>query len=179
VFIISLLVKKLATARIAKIIEQAQKWEWLGYFFISVVALIRISFTATCLYAGLFLADIKVRFRDLFKVALLADFVFVAAEIAKLITLIFFNEVNTLADLQFQPLSLLQLFDKDSVDSLLVYPLSLLNVFEVLYWLALAWLLIGVVEKPLGNTLKTAAISYGPGLLLWVLFVMFLTVNLT
>ena len=62
---------------------------------------------------------------------------------------------------------------------MLVFPLSLLNVFEALYWLALAWLLTGVVEKPIGSTLKTVATSYGSGLLLWVLFVMFLTVNLT
>ncbi len=110
---------------------------------------------------------------------MLADFVFVAAGIAKLVILIFFKEVDTLDDLQFQPLSLMQLFDKGSVDALLVYPLSLLNVFEVLYWLALAWLLTGVVEKPMGSTFKTVATSYGPGLLVWVLFVMFLTVNLT
>ncbi len=171
--------EKLAAGRISKIIEQSQKWQWLGYLFIPIVVLIRVSFTAICLYTGLFVANLKVQFRDLFKVALLADFVFVLAGMVKLGVLIFFKEVNTLEDLQFQPLSLMQLFDKGSVDSLLVYPLSLLNVFEVLYWLALAWLLTGVVEKPMGSTLKTVATSYGSGLLLWVLFVMFLTVNLT
>lgn len=171
--------EKLAIDRIAKIIEQSEKWQWLGYGFISIVILIRVSFTAICLYTALFVTDLKVRFRDLFKVALLADFVFVAAGIAKLMILIFFKEVNTLDDLQFQPLSLMQLFDKDSVDALLVYPLSLVSVFELLYWLALAWLLTEVIEKPLGSSLKTVASSYGTGLLLWVLFVMFLTVNLT
>ncbi len=171
--------EKLATDRIAKIVEQSQKWQWLGYVFIPIIVLIRVSFTATCLYSGYFLVNMKIRFRDLFKVALLADFVFVAAGIAKLVILIFFKEANTLDDLQFQPLSLMQLFDKDSVDALLVYPLSLLNVFEVLYWLALAWLLTGVMEQPMGSSIKTVASSYGSGLLLWVLFIMFLTVSLT
>lgn len=171
--------EKLATERISMIIEQSQKWHWLGYVFIPIVVLIRVSFTAICLYTGLFLTDLKVRFRDLFKVALLSDFVFVLAGFVKLVILIFFKEVNTLDDLQFQPLSLMQLFDKGSVDALLVYPLSLISVFELLYWLALAWLLTGVVEKPLGSLLKTVASSYGTGLLLWVLFVMFLTVNLS
>ena len=128
--------EKLATDRIAKMIEQSHKWQWLGYLFIPILVLIRVSFTTICLYTGLFVADLKVRLRDLFKVALLADFVFVAAGIVKLVMLIFFKEVNTLDDLQFQPLSLMQLFDKGSVDALLVYPLGLLNAFELLYWLA-------------------------------------------
>jgi hypothetical protein len=104
--------EKLATARIAKIIEQSQKWQWLGYVFIPVVVLIRVGFTATCLYSGYFIANLKVRFKDLFKVALLSEFVFVLAGLVKLIILIFFKEVSTLDDLQFQPLSLMELFDK-------------------------------------------------------------------
>lgn len=171
--------EQLAINKIEPIILTIKKWQWLGYVIIPIVIMIRVGFITICLYIGLFVADLKVRFRELFKVALLSDFVFVLAGLVKLIILIFFKEVNTLEDIQFQPLSLMQLFDKGSVDALLIYPLSLLNIFEVLYWLALAWLLTGVVEKPFGSSLKTVASSYGTGLLLWVLFVMFLTVNLT
>lgn len=171
--------EKLATDRIANLFEQSHKWQWLGYIFIPIIVLIRVGFTAICLYTGLFIANIKVRFRDLFKVALLADFVFVLAGVVKLIILIFFKEVNTLDDLQFQPLSLMELFDKKAFDALFIYPLSLISVFELLYWLALAWLLTSLVEKPFGSSLKMVASSYGIGLLLWVLFVMFLTVNLS
>ncbi|HCT29187.1 MAG TPA: hypothetical protein DIW31_00270 [Bacteroidales bacterium] len=171
--------EKLATDRIADMVEQSQKWQWLGYVFIPIVVLIRVSFTAICIYTGQFLANLKVRFRDLFKVALIADFVFVLAGLVKLVILIFFKEVSTLDDLQFQPLSLMEVFDKKEVDALFIYPLSLVSIFEALYWFALAWLLTGVIDKPFGNSLKTVASSYGTGLLLWVLFVMFLTVNLS
>lgn len=171
--------EKFATDRIAKMVEQSHKWQWLGYVFIPIVVLIRISFSTICLYTGYFLSNLKVRFKTLFKVALLSDFIFVMAGLVKLVILIFFKEVNTLTDMQFQPLSLMELFDRKAVDALLVYPLSLISVFELLYWLALAWLLTGVVEKPLGSSLKTVTSSYGTGLLLWVLFVMFLTVNLS
>ena len=171
--------EKLTTDRITKFIEQSNNWRWLGYISISIIVLMRVGFTATCLYIGLFVAELKARFRDLFKVALLADFVFVLAGIIKLIILILLKEVNTLDDLQFQPLSLMELFDKTSVDVMLIYPLSLLNVFEALYWLTLAWLLTGIMEKPLGSTVKTVATSYGTGLVMWVLFVIFLTVTLS
>jgi len=171
--------EQLAVDRIAKMIEMSQKWEWLGYIFIPIIVLIRVSFTAICLYIGCFLANSQIRFRELFKVALLADFVFVLAGIAKLVILIFFKDVNKLEDLQFQPLSFLELFPKNTVDKLFIYPFSLLSVFELLYWLVLAWLLSGLLEKPFDNAMRRVASSYGTGLLLWVLFVMFLTVNLT
>lgn len=165
--------------RIDRIIKVSNKWQWLGYILIPIIIIIQTSYTAVCLYTGFFLTNLKVRFKDLFKVALLANIIFVLAGLVKLVILIFFKEVNTLSDLQFQPLSLMELFDKDTIDSMFIYPLSLISVFELLYWLSIAWLLTGVVEKPLGSTLKTVASSYGTGLLLWVLFVMFLTVNLS
>lgn len=171
--------QQLSIPRIEQLIENSKKWQWIGYVFIPIVVLIRVSYTAICLYTSYFLANLKIRFKDLFKVALLSDFVFVLAGLVKLVILVIFKEVGTLDDLQFQPLSLMELFDKGSVDVMLIYPLSLISVFELFYWLALAWLLSGVIEKPLGSSLKTVASSYGTGLLLWVLFVMFLTVNLS
>jgi hypothetical protein len=171
--------EQLAVDRIDKLFKMSQKWEWLGYIFIPIIVLIRVSFTAICLYIGCFLTNSQIRFRELFKVALLADFVFVLARIAKLVILIFFRDVGKLEDLQFQPLSFLELFPKNTVDKLFIYPFSLLSIFELLYWLALAWLLSGLLEKPFDNALVRVASSYGTGLLLWVLFVMFLTVNLT
>jgi len=146
---------------------------------IPLLTLIRIAFTTTCLYIGCFFADLKVSFSALFKVALLADFVFVLAGITKLVILIFFKDVSTLNDLQFQPLSLLELFDKNAVEYYLIYPLSLISPFEILYWVVLSWLLVEVISQPIGKNFKTVAFSYGTGLLLWVLFIMFITIHLT
>jgi hypothetical protein len=170
--------EQLAADRIAKMIEVSKKLQWLGYIFVPIVGLMRICFTAICIYIGCFIAELRISFGKFFKIALLADFVFVLAGIVKLVILIFFRNISTLNDLQFQPFSLLELFDSTSIEALFIYPFTLISVFELLYWLALAWLLSGVIEKPFGNSLKKVASSYGIGLLLWVLFVMFLTVNL-
>lgn len=169
---------KLATDRIAKMIKLSQKWQWVGYIFASVIILIRVSFTTLCVYIGSFLGNLNIRFKDLFKVALLADFVFVLAGITKL-GFLFFRPINKLEDMQFQPLSLIELFDKGVVKTFLIYPYSLISVFELLYWLALAWLLSSVIERPFFVSLKLVARSYGLGLLLWVLFVVFITESLS
>lgn len=170
---------QLSINRIEEIFQNTIKYKILGYFIIPVIILIRVCYTSICIYIGCLFSSEKVRLNNIVRISILAEFVFVLAGLAKLVILVFFKEVNTLDDLQFQPLSLMELFNRELVDQLFFYPLSLISIFEALYWLVLAWLLMDVVEKPFGSTLKTVASSYGTGLLLWVLFVMFLTVNLS
>jgi len=173
------LAKQLEVDRITKIIEFSRKWQWLIYIYIPFVVLIRVGFSTFCLYTGCYYAEIKIRFHKLFKISLLADFVFVFAGVTKLVILIFFKNVHTLDDLQFQPFSLLELFDRSSVEPCFIYPLSLIGLFELIYWVVLARLLAEVIEQPFEKSLKMVALSYGSGLVLWVLFGMFLTINLT
>lgn len=168
----------LASDRINGMIELSHKWQWVGYVLIPVMILIRVGYTAACLYMGCFIAEIRVHFGKLFKIALLADFVFVVAGIMKLVFLIFFKDISTLDDLQFQPLSIMELFDRSAIEPCFIYPLSVINLFELLYWLVLTGLLSEVIEKPFIKSLKTVIFSYGSGLLLWVLVGMFLTLNL-
>lgn len=178
--------EQIALERIDKIIEFSGKWEWASYAVLPIIIIIRIFYTSVFLFVGIFFTEMKVDFGKLFKIALLADFVYVLAGLVKLVILIFFREVNTLQDLQFQPLSVVELLSAKTIDPLFVYPLSLLNVFELGYFLVLAWLLVGVIngaseERPVkfGKSLKLVTASYGSGLLLWVLVVMFFTLNLS
>ena len=170
---------KLAIDRIAKMIKLSQKWQWVGYILIPILILIRVGFTTICLYIGSFFSELRSPFDKLFKVALLSDFVFVLAGLTKLYILYFFKQVSTIADLQFQPFSLLELFGKGKVDTFLIYPFSLISVFELLYWFALAWLLSFVINRSFIASLKMVALSYGTGLFLWVLSVAFITVSLS
>ena len=171
--------EQLAADRIEKMIELSRKWQWMGYFLIPLLVLIRISFTSTCIYIGCFFADLIVHFGKLFKIAVLADFVFVLAGLVKVVILIFFKGIDTMDDLQFQPLSLLELFDRKSLEPFFIYPFAIISIFELLYWLILAWLLSDIIDQPFTESLKTVSSSYGAGLALWVLFTIFLTINLT
>ncbi len=178
--------QQLALSRIDQMLELSKKWQWVGYAILPVIILLRVFYTTIFLYIGVFFTELKIEFGKLFKVALLADFVFVLAALVKLVILIFFKEVSTLEDLQFTPLSVMELLDSNTVDVLFVYPLGLLNVFELGYFLVLAWLLITVLneaneERPVkyGKSLQIVTVSYGSGLLLWVVLVMFLTLNMS
>lgn len=178
--------QQLSLTRIDKMLELSKKWQWVGYAILPVIILLRVFYTSIFLYIGVFFTELKIEFGKLFKIALLADFVFVLGALAKLVILIFFKEISTLEDLQFSPLSVMELLDSSTIDMLFVYPLSLLNVFELGYFLVLAWLLITVLneaneERPVkyGKSLQIVTVSYGSGLLLWVVLVMFLTLNMS
>ena len=178
--------QQISLSRIDRMLELSKKWQWVGYAILPVIILLRVFYTTIFLYIGVFFTELKVEFGKLFKVALLADFVFVLAALAKLVILIFFKKISTLEDLQFSPLSIMEFLDTSAVDTLFVYPLSLLNIFELGYFLVLAWLLITVLneaneEHPVkyGKSLQIVTVSYGSGLLLWVVLIMFLTLNMS
>lgn len=177
--------EQLALSRIDKMVELSKKWEWLGYVSIPIILFVRVAFTSLCLYIGIFFVEIDLKFSVLFKIALLAEFVYFVSGFAKLIVFIFFKEVSTLNDLQFTPFSLLNIFDKNAIDPLFVHPLGMLNIFNLVYFLVLAWLLKDLINEEkenlsqkYGGALKLVVTSYGSGLLLWVVLGMFLTLNL-
>jgi hypothetical protein len=177
--------EQLAISRIDTILELSKKWEWLGYVSIPIILFIRVAFTSFCLYIGIFFVEIDLKFNKLFKIALLSEFVYFLSGFAKLIVFIFFKEVSTLNDLQFTPFSLLNIFDKNAIDPLFVHPLGMLNIFNLVYFLVLASMLKDLINEgketqiqKYGGALKMVFSSYGSGLLLWVVLVMFLTLNL-
>ncbi|WP_321997815.1 hypothetical protein [Draconibacterium orientale] len=177
---------QLSISRIEKLFSLSSEQQWINYIILPIIIFLRTFYTSIFLYIGISLTQLEINFSKLFKIALLADFVFVISTIAKLIILIFFKDVYTLNDLQFIPLSILEILDNNRIDQVFIYPLSMLNVFEVSYFFVLAWLLHTILKEEneklsikFGQSLKLVAASYGSGLLLWVLVVMFITLNLT
>lgn len=177
---------KIAFDRLINLYELSRKWQWIGFVLIPIIVLLRVFYTSVVLYTGVIFADLKVRFGKIIKVALLADFVYILSGLAKLVILIFFKEISTLEDLQFQPFSVMELLDRHNVDQLFIYPLNLLNVFELAYILALAWLVYIILNKSkegqpvkFMQSLKLVIASYGSSLLFWVAVNMFFTLNMT
>ncbi|QIA09591.1 hypothetical protein [Draconibacterium halophilum] len=177
---------QITETRIEELFNSMRHLTPIGYAILPMVVIVRIFYTSIFLYIGIFISELKIEFRQLIKIALLADFVYVLSGLIKLITLIFFKQIYTLKDLQFQPFSVMELIDKKMVDPLFVYPLSLLNLFELGYILILARLLVKVINEANGErfvtikkSLKLVILSYGSGVLILVLVVMFITLNLT
>ena len=172
--------EQLTEEKIEEAFSFNQKWSWLGYVFIPIIYLLKFSFISLVLLTGLFFINKTVSFSVLFKAVMLAEIPFLLIPLIKLFWFLFIQTQYTFNDLQyFYPLSALQLFDVKSLAIWQIYPLQLLNVFEMVYWGMLAYWLKRLLNITLTKSMEMVIASYGTGLLLWVVFVTFLSLNAT
>ena len=176
---LSSLSDQMGVDRVKTMLQLQREWEWAGYVLIPVLYLLKLTLTALSLNVGTMLFNFKVSFNKLFRIALLAEAVFLLPIVLKLLWFIFVQTSFTLDDLQyFYPLSALNFFEPGSVATWWVYPLQLANAFEVAYWLLLAYGLHRLLHTHYDRALTLVLASYLPGLLLWVTLVTFLSVSL-
>jgi hypothetical protein len=170
--------EQLTSERIEEIISQKDKWIWLSYAILPFIYLFKFSLIALVLLTGFFFIDKKVNFSVLFKAVMLAEIPFLLVPLIKLFWFLFVQTHYDFNDLQyFYPLSALQLFQVKSLATWQIYPLQLLNVFELVYWVLLAYWLKRLLNITLTKGMEVVIASYGTSLLLWVVFITFLSLN--
>ena len=129
------------------------------------------------LYIWLFFNNKDIKFKELFLVVVKAEFIFLVVGIIKLVYLASSSDL-TFEDIQYyQPLSALSIVGYDEIAAWFIYPLQILNLFELAYWILLAYLLARQVQVTVDNAFKVVLGSYGSALVIWVVFIMFLTLN--
>ena len=179
------LAEKLTSSQINEILNFQEKWQWVTYALIPIFIIIKTSIIASILYVGVFFFSLsKINFKQLWDAVVKSEFIFIAVGVAKIIWFYFFQTNYTLEDLQyFYPLSALNIVGYQGLEPWFIYPLQVLNLFELVYWLVLAYFIgkLAFTEKdkgkPMDLGLKIVASSYGSALLLWVVVVMFFTLN--
>jgi hypothetical protein len=105
--------------------------------------------------------------------------VFALANVIKIFALLFFKKVDGLEDLNYYPLSLINITGTDDLYKWLVYPLQTLNLFELGYWLLLAKGLEITCSKDFSNMLILVLSTYVLGLLIWIMIVMLFIMGIT
>ena len=172
--------EQLTADKIDALIDQTQQWAWLGYVFIPIIYLLKFSVIALILLTGFFIINKKVSFSLLFKAVMLAEIPFLLVPLIKLLWFMFIQTDYTFQDLQyFFPLSALQLFEVANLPTWQIYPLQLLNLFELVYWISLAYWLKRLLLISLTSGMEMVIASYGTSLLLWVVFITFLSLSFT
>jgi hypothetical protein len=161
-----------------EVLAQMMEYRWVGYALTPVLLLIKWLFVAGLLYTALFFSQVPVSFKSLWRIALQSEWVFVLAALIKFCWFYFFATNYTLQDLQFfYPLSAANLFTPDELEAWWVYPFQIINLFEVTYWVVLAILLGKLIQVSTDKAFEYVAKGYGTGLLLWVLLIVFITLN--
>jgi hypothetical protein len=171
--------EQFSNSQIEQYLEFQDEWQWLTYIFTPLVLLIKTLLISSVIYIGsFFLSKIPLTFKQIWNIVLTAEFVFLLIGIIKIIWFYFFQTNYTLKDIQyFYPFSALNIVGYEELEPWLIYPFQVLNLFELGYWLILAYNIGKAAETTMDNGLKIVAYSYGSSLLLWLVVVMFFTLN--
>lgn len=156
-----------------------QRWQWISYAIILVFLLLKITLVSSVLYIGTFFySKVSVTFKQLWAVALKAEFVFLLVGVAKIVWFYFFQTNYTLEDIQFfYPLSALNIVGYKGLEAWYIYPFQVLNLFEVAYIFILAYYIGKLTQTNTDRGLTIVSASYVPALVLWVVCVMFFTLS--
>ena len=173
-------VDRISIERISEILSSRKEIGWPSFVIPPIFFFIKFCLIAVCFSILALLLGLKVDFSSFFFSASIAEIALILSSIFRFFWFFFFQSSYTLEDIKyFSPLSIVSLFDAKELDPLLIYPLRLLNGFEVLYWLSLALLLKDTLKKNFLSSLYFVACSYGIGLLVWVVLVTFVRLSLS
>lgn len=174
------LAEKLTHSQIEDALNLRDKWEWLAYIFLPLLFLIKISIIAAILDIGCFFYSKEIKYKKLFNIVVKAEFVFLLVIVFKTAWFYFFKTDYNLEDLQyFYPLSALNIIGYEGLQPWFIYPFQVLNLFELAYWIILAYLIGKELDENTDKGFSIVASSYGVSLLIWVVGVMFFTLNMS
>ncbi len=166
--------------QIQEVLNIQERWNWLSYCIIPLLMLLKVSVIAVVLSIGCFFFERHIQYKKLFLIVTKAEFIFLFVGVFKTLWFYIFKHDYSLEDLQhFYPMSVLNLIGHKDLRPWFIYPLQVVNVFEIIYWGILAYLLGKGLQVSTDKGMTIVASSYGVGLLIWVAAVMFFTLNVS
>ena len=163
---------------ILSLIEKSNEWQWVGYTIIIPLYMIKLVLITTCISLGYFFARNSFNFNTFFNVIIFAELIFLLPILIKLIWFLFVQTDYNLNDLTlFYPLSALNLVNTETLPRYWLAPLQTLNLFEAAYWFLLAYGIANATGFSFKRSFGLVMSSYGIGLVLWLVLVMFLTIT--
>ena len=171
--------EQLTIERIDEMLEKQSESKFISYLLIPFTTGFQVFLVAFCLNCGTIMMSYKTGFRPLFALVMRSSVVFLIWKLMMTFILLFI-QIQVFDDLiTTNKFALSGFVDKESIPKWLIYPLSIINIFEVAFWALLALGMSRLLEKSFKSSLSFVATTYGLGLLTWVLFILFLQVSLS
>lgn len=143
----------------------------LKYLSIPFVYATKLTIIAFILWTGAFMFGYKISFSQMWKIAIIGEFIFLLAELLKVAWLIWVPYEPDIWDIRaFYPLSLMNFFDHGSIPSNWVYPLQSINVFEPVSWLLYVYGIHYTAHKKLDYAYAIVFTTYVPVFIIWLIY---------
>ncbi len=160
--------------KIEELILFNKKNEWVSYIFFPIINTIKYTLVSIVIFIGIKLFEIEITFKNCFKIVLFAEFILIVASIIKTLYFYIYPPSNFEVLQNFNPLGVTGLLKKDTIPKYLLYPIQQVNLFEVVYWLLLAYGIKTIGNIKFNKAIQITSLSYGVGLTIWCIFIVFL-----
>ncbi len=141
----------------------------LQYFSIPIIYFIKFTFISFFIWVGCFGFGYKVTYSNCWHIVLVSEVIFIVPELIKIFWFMFFEtDPNFAAVRAFYPLSLMNFFAFEAIDSKWHYPLKSLNVFEIAYWFLLVAGIYVKSQKEYNQSLIIGIFGYVIPFILWL-----------
>lgn len=169
--------KQISGERITELIKFQSEWSWLIYVTTGVIALLRIGLIIMSLKIGAILYGYKIN--NYLSLIIASEISYFSMNLFSLCWFLI-NKENLNLELMrsFTPLAISNLLNLNLVDQIFHYTLRIINVFEISFWFILAYIVSRELKIKYWKSFEFVMSTYGVGLLIWIVFVMFLTINM-
>jgi hypothetical protein len=178
-FLLLFLKKSLVESRIAafEILEESGNnlqfdvFNFIQYISIPVIYLYKFTVISFLLWLGSFTWGYRVSYAKVWQLVMFAECIFFLAEFAKVGWFVFISKDVDIWEVRaFYPLSLMGFFNYNSISGALHYPLKALNLFEIIYWMILAFGIQYLTKKRLDISIYIVLSFYVFWFLIWLGF---------
>jgi len=177
-FYYEILGEQMSYDRIKEIITTNNKYEWVGHVFTPFFYLLKFLMITVCFKIGLIFYDIKISWGKLLNWVIKLETIFLLPSIINIVWFSFISTDYNYQDIQFfYPFALINIFNPQEISQWFIYPLQVLNVFEIIYWYALIKLFTTETKHKFWKMFEFVFYTYGLSLLVWMVLIMFLSVN--
>lgn len=171
--------EQMAYERIEEMISRQQQYKWVAYAVVPLMFLVQLFLISLCLNVGTILYEYKVGFRKLFGMAARASVLMAIVGSLQMVPLLAMH-IETLDQLtRLDWFSVAALFQGADLPLWLLLPLKMLNLILLLTMLVLAGGMHWLTGRPFGKMLGFVVGTYGVGMLLLVLLLVFLQMNMS
>jgi hypothetical protein len=172
--------EQLTYDRSIKLFEDLNRLSWISYVLTPIVLLIKFSLISFVVYIGIVFYDgqNKISLSYVFRIVIASEIIFVSASLIKFLWFYLFAGNFDLNDLGFfYPLSLINFFNRGEVAKIWIFPMQTVNLFHLLYIISISYGLSKVCLIEKSDSDKIVLLSYIPAVVLWIVLIIFLTID--
>lgn len=143
----------------------------LQFLAIPLIYTYKVTVIAFILWVGAFMFGYKITYKQMWRVALVAETVFLLPEFAKIMWFILMDHQPDIFEIRyFYPLSLINFFDAEMLSPQFHYPLKAANLFEILYWFVLIEAVHLTANKKWNYAMAIVFSTYVLGFIIWLIY---------